>query len=618
MRMLLFAILTAVLLAAVQAPVALAAKTTVDPNAPGTAAQDSEEESATRDARLAQKVTYEAKRVTVLAILDDLTAATGVTLKAGYNAKDWQVRDRKMNITAKEIPLAALMNSIARVMKFKWSRQEVDGVHSYRLYMDRRTLLDAESRRMREEERLERLQAEKRERTLNEWAGAANLSEAELAKLKEENPLLYIGATSGVAGSLASFFGEVPVAGEALATGQEMSLAGSALPPSAQQALLGTMQSMARLEAAFSGRERSIPDDVAANMDQVSIQLNRGLSMARMSPMGAFLLGDISIRYEGRTVGVPIVDPQSNLARLAGRLMLQAREEGKSMEELGKDMQGQFMQAMLSDIKASSHEEPEAERPDDPALHAKITIQPKTNQLDDVQEALAKATGFTVVSDFFGGMGAPGSVPAEEAEIREILEKISELYRYDWEKHPSVVEFRDKKWYQKRAAQIPEAWIEGWRSILKTSGTLDISDLAQIAMLSYEQYSANIIPDKMLSESGLSGPIFRSRDLLRLYASLTESQRTMLFTEGGLDLRGLTPSQWQQAASAINTRNAGFLLSPDARLKLEGRRTLNGKQFAYSFSATTTEDLPPITWDFTTPKYKEPERKEEAPPEKTQ
>ena len=143
------------------------------------------------DTRLAQKVTYEAKRKTVVTILADLSATTGVTLRAGYNSQDWQVRDRKMNIFAKDIPLADLMNSIARVMKFKWSRSENDGVYSYRLYMDRKTLLDADAQKARMEERIQEKFSKKRQKLLDNLEKADSLSDEDLEKMKAEDPASY-------------------------------------------------------------------------------------------------------------------------------------------------------------------------------------------------------------------------------------------------------------------------------------------------------------------------------------------------------------------------------------------------------------------------------------------
>ena len=89
------ALLTAIVLASASHSAAAVGKTTVDPNVPGAESADSAPKP---DTRVAEKITYQARKKTVLAILTDLTEMTGVTLEAGYNNKDWQVRDRKMNI----------------------------------------------------------------------------------------------------------------------------------------------------------------------------------------------------------------------------------------------------------------------------------------------------------------------------------------------------------------------------------------------------------------------------------------------------------------------------------------------------------------------------------------
>ena len=159
-------------------------KSTVDPNA----------KAALRDAvgpDTSQHVTYDAKRKMVVSILADLSKMTGVTLKAGYNDDDWQVRDRRMNIFVKDVPLSDLMNSIARVMKFQWSKREDGDVVSYRLYMDRKVVLGAECKRLAEEERIRQRQARARERLLSGLEEAATMSDGELERLKDASPYVY-------------------------------------------------------------------------------------------------------------------------------------------------------------------------------------------------------------------------------------------------------------------------------------------------------------------------------------------------------------------------------------------------------------------------------------------
>ncbi|MDO8682834.1 MAG: hypothetical protein Q7N50_05065 [Armatimonadota bacterium] len=65
---------------------------------------------------------------------------SGVTRRAGASVQDWQVRDRKMNIFAKDLPLLSLMNSMARVMRFTWSKNAKVDPPIYRFYTDRRKI----------------------------------------------------------------------------------------------------------------------------------------------------------------------------------------------------------------------------------------------------------------------------------------------------------------------------------------------------------------------------------------------------------------------------------------------------------------------------------------------
>jgi len=63
------------------APAGAVGKTTVDPNA--LRSTSAEKASGTSGADTTQKVTYEARRKTVVSIFSDLSKMTGVTLRAG-------------------------------------------------------------------------------------------------------------------------------------------------------------------------------------------------------------------------------------------------------------------------------------------------------------------------------------------------------------------------------------------------------------------------------------------------------------------------------------------------------------------------------------------------------
>jgi hypothetical protein len=593
---------------------ASAQKTTVDPN---TIKSPKPEEDAS-DLRLAQLVTYEARRKSVLTILTDLSEKTGVALKAGKNNKDWQVRDLKMNVFAKDVPLSALMSSIARAMKFKWSRDGEEGEYSYRLYMDRKSIADAELKRQKEEQRLLDEQASKRQRLFAAFQGLANLKPEELEKLKQTDPFLYFAAKSGAGQSLGAFFEQVPVAVDALATGQEMSMNAGMLPPPAQQNLIRAMRDMHRI-AGMLGDKAEFPEDVVNNPGAIDIRINAHLEEMRNRPEAGFMLGMMEIRGAGKHFGVPLMDPDSQMAKLIGKILVKSMDEGKPAEEAFRESQSEFMTAILADMKKVEFGEKPVEHPDEPALHEKIKIKPESRSLDDVLFALAEASKLNVVSDYFArrGLGAElGKIDGEqEAELKTVLDKIADAYRLNWEKHGDVLEFRNREWYHKRPLLIPEETLEAWRKAFRETGTLDIADLAQMAALDIERFSMNIMDDEVFSTGNIAGTIFPHRELLRMYASLDDAQRAMLFGEFGLDLRALTPEQWKQAEKLLSGRNPAFLQNADAHLTVAATRAPKGKQFEYTFTVTCTDQDKPIEWKFTTPEYKEPPKKEPKPAE---
>ena len=616
MRRIMLSFFTIALLALTVTGLFAYGKTTVDPNAAKIAQSDAPKMDV--DKRLAQKVTYEAKKKSVLAILTDLSDETGVTFKAGYNNKDWQVRDRKMNIFAKDVPLADLMASIAHVMKFKWSRGDESENCSYRLYMDRKTLLDAESQRLREEERAQREQSEKREKMLNDFANLDKLSPQDLAKLKQDNPFMYIAQTSGLAGPLGAFFGEMPFASEALASGQPLNMSAGNMSAAAQKSLLGAMGATAALMAKLSGgRTANLPQDIENNLAKVTVKLNEHLEMAQSMGGGAnFLLGEMNMSYDGKDFNFPFIDPSSKIAKLLGKAIVKSDEEQVPFEDVIKNMQGEMMSAYFSDIQSGDPEEKSEKRPDDPALLAKIKMKSGTGQLDGVLGELAKASGIAVVSDSFGRTHGVTSV-GDEAEIRDILDKIAIGYRYKWDKPSSIIEFRDKLWFKKRAAQLPDAQLEGWRKTLRDTGTLDINDLADIAELTYEQITLNFQDDEVLGQDRMNA-IFGSRETLRFYNMLSDSQRSALFSESGLMLDSLSPEQYDKAAKLIQQRNAAFMQNPDAKVTFTANRKQFNKQFDKEFEYTFTassEGLSPVKWGFTMPHYEVPKKEEPKKPE---
>ena len=599
-------------------PALAVGKITTDPNVPGAAAP-SEEIIQGTDTRLSKKVTIEQARAPLRKILDELTKSTGVVLKAGANNGDWQVRDRKMNIFAKDVPLAQLMNSISHVMKFKWQRKGEDGKWTYRLYMDRRTLLDAEAQRSRAEAKEKADETRRRQNALDVFGKLSSLSDTEKAKLKTDNPFLYAVSKNGWGDSLGDFLREVPAASEALASGQKTSIEAGMLSPKARTGIMNAMKSEMDMENRFNRSQstRLLPEGL--DPSTVTIFINQNIDKMPDMPGKGALLGEVSFRYEGGSVDTPFLNPDSPLVKWIGKVIIECEEQDCGVDDYLEEHKGEMSAAMVNEVKTSSGGEPENEHPDDPSLAAKVNLKPDSPALFNVEMDLANASKLCVVSDHFqnvpmGGMPPEMTgTPRGEMELKAALDKIGDAYVYNWDKRGSVIELRDRNWFRKRAAQIPDAWLEVWRNELETTGTIDLDSLSQIAQLTPEQYSANVLYDDTLSRSNLIGVVISSREVLRFYASLGPEQRASLPIGSGLDVVALSSDQSDEFAKLLNTK--GQKLATDQQATMSYVRSQAEKTFFYNFKVFADGKLI-AQWNLATAMtYKRPpEAKTATPP----
>lgn len=570
-------------------------KVTVDPNKPGAKIAMVAPEI---DSRLDKKVTYEARRKTVSAILADLSEMTGVTLHAGYNKMDWQTRDRRMNIFAKDTPLKSLMNSIAHVMKFKWSKTDQSGTWTYRLYMDRKTLLGAERQRLIEEERLLELESKQREKVIDELTRTAAMSDQELEKLKQDCPYLYLTSKMGWRYLLPALFAEVPAAMEAWSAGEYLSLNGNDLPPQAQQALLKTIPIMSKDLAGTIGPGAVPPEEALNDLGKLNIQINIAKKM--LGYRGDTAIGDVTIDWPGSGVRTGFLDTDSEVAKKIGLDYIRAEDNGP----MGEQEQGRMNQGHEIAVEEQKTDflEPVTEHPEDPALLAKVKLKIEGNGFIDLLKAVAKASGLAVVSDSFAIRYLGFDLAGSEVPLKEVLNKIALQYRYNWDKQNSVIEFRDRGWFRKRSAQVPEAWLEPWRAALRDTGTLNIDQLSQMACLNDEQAHENIYCDGVLNADGLMNILFNQGDLLKAYACLDDLQQSAVFSDVGLQLAMVSPDKWPTVARMFRFKPL-FNANPDAGITLIGKLQKAGKLISYTVTASTPVDTSPIKWQFTTPCY---------------
>lgn len=586
-----------VLAACFSVPVYAVGKITVDPNAGR--AQLAEKTPVGAD--IAQKVTYEARQKTVVSILADLSEMTGVRLKAGYNNKDWQVRDRRMNIFAKDIPLASLMSSIARVMKFKWSKSDDYGAISYRLYMDREDLLGAERQRYIEEERLNKRQAEARQRFTSCLEQAAAMSESELEGLKTASPYVYLMQKQGWADFLQRLFAENPAAKQAWNSGEQLVIDISSLSADVRNLLkkVVTTNGIVGIGELLINTMRN-EGGYSENIARVG---DIGVRLPRFYPEGATAMIEGAYGFD---------DPYSEVGRLIGSAAVMEAGTPEEKAAMGKQLYEKRIQAEIS--STTDLGEPLTEHPDDPDLSVKVKMKMEGDLFPDTLAALADCSSFTVVSDSFASKYRGLSFSQDEVELRAVLDKLGSTCHYNWERHNSILEFRDRDWFRKRAAQIPDAWLEGWRKAYKDKGFLDIYELSQIACLTPEQIWFNILTDEALRNVCLYMSF--NQDFLTVYAGLSARQRNLILTKQGLPLNSLSGSQWSAVQAML--KNSFCSNETGDGLSLIGVRTQADNQFNYVFQIVTSDgEATGMRWKICCPQYKQPKEKpEDNKPEK--
>lgn len=570
-------------------------KVTVDPNRRGAKAAAVAPDT---DTRLGQKVTCDARRQTVSSILADLSKQTGVVLYAGYNNLDWQVRDRRMNVFSPGVSLKSLMDSISHVMKFKWSRSQVNGKWTYRLYMDRKTLLGIDRQRLLDEERLIQLEDRQRERVLDGLTRAAAMSDAELETLKTTDPLLYVEHKCGWSALMPDLFADIPAAKQAWTSGEMLTLNGADLSSRSQQALLTTMGIMgADLERTI-GPGHAPPREAFTDLSTVNISIN--WKRKQYGYRGYTYIGDVTLFWpETGGNSTAFINPDSPAARETGNDYVRILDSGP----VGGDRQNELNRGHLQAVERQKTDfgEPAIGHPRDPALEGKVRLKPMGDTLADLLRTVSKASGCAVVSDSFEGLYEAFSPLNTEIPLRDALDRMSAGNRYNWDKQGGVLEFRHRDWFRKRAAQVPDAWLEPWRKALKRTGTLTFDEFAQMSLLDDDQARENLYSDDVFAASGIPWTLSFDGDLLRGYWCLDEEQQAEALSDQGLDLSTVPVPQWGDLGIMFRSKPL-LKAGPDAGIVLTCRYTTAQKQTKCTVVATPAEGSP-ATWEVTMPRY---------------
>lgn len=503
------------------------------------------------DTRLDQPVTFHSEGDTVASVLESLSTATGVTLTAGADSKDWFTQDRKVIIHVNEMKLSALMQHLSTILRFHWSKGAADGKPTYRLWQDKQELAEEESLRNADDNGRSQEARDRRENAIADMVNLGSLSSADATSLKTSDPWRYFLATEPLGRDVAALMSSLPEARAAFVQGAEASFPVVELPPQMQDTVKRIAQSYDSLTKSIGGSEDH--SALLARFEKLQITVNRRVPGASAeSLLAKSILGQITIGSGSESFDIPLFDPSSAVGKALAKAII-ALKGGASKEQVGKQLEADMTAAQRD---ADTSKAVARDISSDPSLRAKLRLSEKDANviLPLALKSFAAGSKLNVISDYFPG--PLKTIGGGEKTVGEQLEAIRLAYGANWTKSGNTVLFKDKDWFVKRTWAVPEVWMKYWSERGRINGGLFLDDLVQIANLRDVQIDHTIMTDPVLVRMG-AGEGARNRQILRFYAALDPSQVKQM-SGGKLDAGSLSDAQWSALKNALATKGAAY------------------------------------------------------------
>jgi hypothetical protein len=495
------------------------------------------------DPRLDEKVTYEAKGEFLSKVIEELTSMTGVSMICGLSETDWQVRECRVTVFVKDMPLKDVQRYIADVVHFDWTSSITDGVRTYRIYQSRKSKNEENAMRKKNDESDAKKKSAQRQNALAELDKLDAIKPEDLEKLKIESPFLYLLAKEPVGEGLRQLLKILPEARSAIADGREVSLDLADAPPEVIDAAMKFVNGMGRIAQLTEPNLSPQFSILADGITNARLMINNGLEdMAdpdvpkEQMPLGVIEICDKSDDSLG--VNVPIFDFESTMSKVVGLTILKAINQDPAYADFDeRSITAALDKAMLAVKQSDKMEEP---IPQDPDFEKLVDLEIKGNaNFPDLLVEISRKANVQVVADCFDR--SPVTVDLKKkGKLGDVLKSISTNCGSRFTKKANVITFVDRKWYKKRAYQIRQDSIDQWHKACK-SNIMTLEDIVDMASLTDEQLKHNLLLDEKLVYYAWQA--LDNRNLLQLYSALTDSQRATLVSKPGISLSTLTKDQ---------------------------------------------------------------------------
>jgi RNA polymerase sigma-70 factor, ECF subfamily len=538
------------------------------------------------DSRLAQKVSCAFKATALSDLCERLRADTGVHVEAGPS-----VADEKVTIFCEKLPLREVMRQLSRPFGYAWLRGGRQNAYKYELTQDLRSQLLEEE--LRNRDRNAALVALERE--IERYRPYLGLSQEEVLERSktaapDEKLLLENLAGKGWGSGWAPvqmYFKLSRADLEALRAGQTVRF--DSQPGSGEQKLpaditRGALQGWwdARLYkrgGVFSigdaaSAEAKFPDALApASTPEAGALVHLVLAQ---SELGQFTLIGRSGYFAGVQPGHRDVSNTFETHLAVGKSPATLKpENGATNARLARDP---ALRARVAIAPGAKRETPDAS----PALAGRGEVaEPTPSGVSrlassaskvtsaDVLEALHRATGLPIVSDYYTRLYPSEAVTVQGKPVFDTLNSLADAMRMRWSKdvESGWLQFRSASFFHDRLKEVPNRLLNRWAAARHGHGMLTLDDVLEIAQLPDAQLDAEEMAEGARVLFGLAEwDVARSqaqRPHLRYLATFTPAQRQEAMSPTGLPFTRMSLAQQQQFLAACLPADGEGLQSLD-------------------------------------------------------
>ncbi|MEN6356313.1 MAG: hypothetical protein ABFD83_04430 [Armatimonadota bacterium] len=541
------------------------------------------------DERLDQKITYTSTNKRLHTILEELSKETGVVIRSGKNANDWQVRDLPLFVCVKDMPLGTLLDHISNVTHLLLSSTTVDGVPQYRMWLDAARRKEIEQYLAKRTE-----QAVAKEKwTWDEWVRLGQMPESELSKSVERHTSEPDGYTYPSEAEVDSAVKFAKLMAQLPAQTKDKVFAGEPLiikTKDAPAAFSEQLKAMYHSQWEYQQREqeRAALDD-PEYADYLAKRKVKEPNLEDLS-LAIELSGDkypnLSAKVEGN-LSQSFYMPMYGIHMFWHKAFNTIPEELRYPEEPLSDCPKGFSELSYDEESEAKGDKFKIEKPSGN----------KEPTIADMWALVSKTSGYSMIcEDFVSNKGYYGD---EECIFGQemVLAKMLGLVGYDvnWliDDSTKVLIGSADEWCDRHVNLMPEKLLKTLQYKLGKDG-LDLDDVVPLATFTQDQLN-----EWVLGSRDFNGLYFGITNddmaLWRLYDSLSSGDKVLAKSEQGVSLAKIDPKLTSEVFAKVayeKRRQAG-----GSDLETFGRALMSDPELNVKITDWITKQHPDLTED---------------------